>query len=66
MTQTDPRIRALAADCAKQLKAIGLEHDQKREAVYRDFQAQVAQLQKDSADKLKTPSADLPNDPKKS
>ncbi len=58
MIQTDPRIRALAADCAAKLKAIGLEHDQKREAIYRDFQAKVAQIQEGSADELQTPSAD--------
>lgn len=66
MTQTDPRIRALAADCAAQLKAISNEQDAQREAVYRDFQAKVAQIQEGSADEPQNPSADLPNDPKKS
>jgi tRNA(Met) C34 N-acetyltransferase TmcA len=54
---SNPKVKALAREAAIKIKGLTVAHQTQIEAIYQEFREQVANIQKDNADELETPSA---------
>jgi len=62
---SNPRIKALASEAALKIKALTVAHQTQIEAIYQDFREQAANIQKDNAEELSSPSVTpIPSPPK--
>jgi hypothetical protein len=53
---SNPRIKALANEAAVKIKALTVAHQTQIEAIYQEFREQAAEIQKDNAEELSSPS----------
>jgi hypothetical protein len=53
---SNPKVKALAREAAVKIKALTVAHQTQIEAIYQEFREQAANVQKDNADELQSPS----------